>query len=208
MNSNTNTISIVGNTELEDVRVDSDEKSDIEKGIVNVGMTGQLISSGNISSSEEMKMSADNINACRTEGHGNIDHGVNKNHLGEEIVCNNQQSFNSKEKQSKNNVSLPQQDTSLVDILASLLQDENTVQALSPSVVTSAVANVSTHGNCTSCFNTEQKPPPASSERIKGYFCLDTVFNLSKKVLSQTEISVLEKGLGFVPTPNMTKEAD
>ena len=208
LNSNTNTISIVGMTELEDVRVDSDEKSDIEKGIVNVGMTGQLISSGNISSSEEMIMSADNINACRTEGHGNIDHGVNKNHLGEEIVCNNQQSFNSKEKQSKNNVSLPQQDTSLVDILASLLQDENTVQALSPSVVTSAVANVSTHGNCTSCFKTEQKPPPASSERIKGYFCLDTVFNLSKKVLSQTEISVLEKGLGFVPTPNMTKEAD
>ena len=70
MNSNTNTISIVGNTELEDVRVDSDEKSDIEKGIVNVGMTGQLISSGNIRSSEEMIISADNINACRLEGHG------------------------------------------------------------------------------------------------------------------------------------------
>ena len=70
MNSNTNTISIVGNTELEDVRVDSDGKSDIEKGIVNVGMTGQLISSGNISSSEEMIIPADNINACRLEGHG------------------------------------------------------------------------------------------------------------------------------------------
>ena len=65
-----------------------------------------------------------------------------------------------------------------------------------------------THGNRTSCFKTEQKPPPASSERIKGYFCSDTVFNLSYKVLSQTEIRVLEKGLGFVPTPNMTNEAD
>ena len=31
---------------------------------------------------------------------------------------------------------------------------------------------------------------------------------MSNKVLSQTEISVLEKGLGFVPTPNMTNEAD
>ena len=100
---------------MEDVRVDSDEKSDIEKSIVNVGMTGQLISSGNISSSEEMIMSADNINACRTEGHGKIDHGVDENHLGEEIISNNQQSFNSREKQSKYNVSLSQQDTFLVD---------------------------------------------------------------------------------------------
>ena len=147
-------------------------------------MTGQLISSGNISSSEEMIMSADNINACRTEGHGKIDHGVDENHLGEEIISNNNQ--------SKNNVSLSQQDTFLVDT----------------SVATSTTGNVSTHGNRTSCFKTEQKPPPASSERIKGYFCSDTVFNLSNKVLSQTEISVLEKGLGFVPTPNMINEAD
>ena len=110
-------------------------------------MTGQLISSGNISSSEEMIMSADNINACRTEVHGNIDHGVDENQLVEEIISNNQQSFNSREKQSKNNVSLSQQDTSLVDILASLLQGENTVQALSPSVITSTAGNVSTHRN-------------------------------------------------------------
>ena len=53
-----------------------------------------------------------------------------------------------------------------------------------------------------------RQPPPASNERIKGYFCSDTVFNLSNKVLSQTEISVLEKGLGFVPKLNMIYEAD
>ena len=76
LNNNINTISIVGRTELEDVRVYSDEKSDIEKSIVDVGITVQLISSGNINSSEEMIMSVENINACRTEGHGNIDHGV------------------------------------------------------------------------------------------------------------------------------------
>ena len=46
---------------------------------------------GNISSSEELIMSADNINVCRTEGHGNIDHGVDENHLGEEIIFNNNQ---------------------------------------------------------------------------------------------------------------------
>ena len=58
------------------------------RSVINVEMTRQLISSGNISSTEEIKMSADNINACRTEGHDNIDHGVDENHLGEEIISN------------------------------------------------------------------------------------------------------------------------
>ena len=33
--------------------------------------------------------------------------------------------------------------------------------------------------------------------RLKGYFCPDTVFNLSGKVLSESEIKVLGKGLDF-----------
>ena len=171
-------------------------------------MTAQLISLGNISSSEEIIMSADNFNACRSEGHESIDHGVDENHLGEEIISSNKKSFNSTKKQSKNNVSLSQRDTSLVDILASLLEDENIVQALSPSDITSTAGNVSTHGKSTSCFKTEQIAPLANSERIKGYFCSNTVFNLSNKVLSPTEISVLEKSLGFVPRPNIINEAD
>ena len=61
-NNKIDTISIVGRTELEDVRVYSNDRSDIDKSIVNVGMAGQLISSGNISSLEEIIMSADNIN--------------------------------------------------------------------------------------------------------------------------------------------------
>ena len=44
--------------------------------------------------------------------------------------------------------------------------------------------------------------------RMKGSFVSDYVFNLSKKVLSQTEINVLEKGLGFSPTPSFINEAD
>ena len=88
-NNNIDTISIVGRTELEDVRVYSNDRSDIDKSIVNVGMTGQLTSSGNISSIEEIIMSADNIKVCRTD-------------LSEEIISNNRQSFNCREKQSKN----------------------------------------------------------------------------------------------------------
>ena len=37
------------------------------------------------------------------------------------------------------------------------------------------------------------------SNRIQGYFCSYIVFNLSKKVLSETEIKELEKGLDFAP---------
>ena len=42
----------------------------------------------------------------------------------------------------------------------------------------------------------------SSSKPIGGYFCSDTVFNLSSKVLTDTEINILEKGLDFAPIQN------
>ena len=44
--------------------------------------------------------------------------------------------------------------------------------------------------------------------RLKGYFCSDVVFNISHKVLTDLEISVLGKGLDFSPTPTVINEAD
>ena len=38
-----------------------------------------------------------------------------------------------------------------------------------------------------------------SNNRISGYFCSDTVFNLSKKILSDIVIKVLEKGFDYAP---------
>ena len=35
--------------------------------------------------------------------------------------------------------------------------------------------------------------------RMKRYFCSDTAFNLSNRVLTEDEIKVLQKGLDFVP---------
>ena len=46
------------------------------------------------------------------------------------------------------------------------------------------------------------------NERLEGYFCSKSAFNLSKKVLTETEIRVLEKGLGFAPTPTKINETD
>ena len=44
--------------------------------------------------------------------------------------------------------------------------------------------------------------------RLQVYFCSDVVFNLSHKVLTELEISVLGKGLGFLPTPTFINKAD
>ena len=45
-------------------------------------------------------------------------------------------------------------------------------------------------------------------DRLTGSFVSDHVFNLSKKELSAKELSVLEKGLGFAPTPSHINEVD
>ena len=44
----------------------------------------------------------------------------------------------------------------------------------------------------------------SSSKRIVGYFYSDTVLNLRSKVLTDTEINILEKGLDFAPILNET----
>ena len=45
-----------------------------------------------------------------------------------------------------------------------------------------------------------------SEGHLEGYFCSDTVFNLSQKVLNDTEIRILEKGLDFAPIQNKINE--
>ena len=52
-----------------------------------------------------------------------------------------------------------------------------------------------------------EKSPKSVNERLKWYFCSKTVFNISRKVLTETEIRVLEKGLGFAPTPTGINES-
>ena len=45
-------------------------------------------------------------------------------------------------------------------------------------------------------------------KRLKGYFCSDTVFNLSGRVLFKSEIRVLEKGLDFAPFHRKVNELE
>ena len=44
--------------------------------------------------------------------------------------------------------------------------------------------------------------------RIEGHFCSDAVFNLSRRILTETEIKVLEKGLNFAPIQNKINEPE
>ena len=102
-------------------------------------------------------------------------------------------------------------DTSLLDILKDLQRDY--IPPAKP------VVNISTHGqsddtntgdrnntaeqcNDDLLMNRENTPEGVKvleNGRLKGYFASDTVFNLSHKVLSDCEISILSKGLGFSP---------
>ena len=96
------------------------------------------------------------------------------------------------------------------------MNDKENVPILGPTVnitSTSTADNIHTQGNVISSSSDQsvdksenEVSSPATSQRIKSYFCSDTVFNLSKKVLNETEIKVLVKGLGFIPTPNIINE--
>ena len=44
--------------------------------------------------------------------------------------------------------------------------------------------------------------------KISAYFCSDTVFNLSRRLLSEDETKVLEKGLDFAPIQNKVNEPE
>ena len=44
--------------------------------------------------------------------------------------------------------------------------------------------------------------------RISGYFCSNTLFNLSHRVLTETEIKVLEKGLDYAPIQEKLTEPE
>ena len=53
-----------------------------------------------------------------------------------------------------------------------------------------------------------EKSPEIVNLKLKCYFCFQTAFNLSRNVLTETEIRVLEKGLGFAPTPTSINDSE
>ena len=93
------------------------------------------------------------------------------------------------------NLSLLQSDSLLVIILSSLLKDKENFPTLRPNInitSTSTTNIISTQSNDTSVSLSQlvdgsenEISPPVTSKGIKGYFCSDNAFNLSKKVLNE-----------------------
>ena len=70
------------------------------------------------------------------------------------------------------------------------------------------VSNNYQHPKSSNHSFSNSKTDVTNEGRLVGYFCSDTVFNLNKKVLTDTEIRVLEKGLDFAPIQNKINEPE
>ena len=62
--------------------------------------------------------------------------------------------------------------------------------------------------NMNDSLNSRNQVSAASEGRLSGYFCSDTVFNLRRKILTDTEIKILEKGLDFASVQRKLKEPE
>ena len=124
---------------------------------------------------------------------------------------------------SFNDSVLQNTDLSLLIILQSLQNGSGSVSQKSnpPLICTSTAGLINTPTSTTTIEDnirnieenisvTQAAPIPWTDNngRLKGYFCSDFVFNISHKVLTDLEISVLGKGLDFSPTPTVINEAD
>ena len=124
---------------------------------------------------------------------------------------------------SFNDSVLQNTDLSLLEILKSLQDESGSVSETSnpPLTCTSTAGLINTLTSTTTVEDTirnieenisitgkESITRTNNNGRLRGYFCSDVVFNLGHKVLTDLEISVLGKGLGFSPTPTFMSEAD
>ena len=81
----------------------------------------------------------------------------------------------------------------LVEILANLIKDDI------PPALNVSEQDLCSHGETSNATNTCEIDE--ESNRIKGKFVSDNVFNLSRRNITHDELRLLSKGLIFVPTP-------
>ena len=107
--------------------------------------------------------------------------------------------------------SVVQNSSSSVNISVGLHEDDNEVlKILNEFLNTSDEASVSpnVHRNRLDTFIHQKKNVTTTDNRLSGYFCSETIFNLSNRVLTDTEIKVLEKGLDFAPIQKKLNEPE
>ena len=75
---------------------------------------------------------------------------------------------------------------------------------------TSDEASVSpnVHRNRLDTFIHQKKNITTTDNRLSRYFCSETIFNVSNRMLTDTKIKVLEKGLDFAPIQKKLNEPE
>ena len=147
------------------------DSADIGKNIVRVSVTDNLILPHQNDSTREQLVSDEYNIVNETEENKRLDQTVGDKDIRREIYSINKTLISLDEK-GLGDVSLSQKDTSLVNILASLLHDDSSVQVVTPSIVTSTAGNNSIQGRSIICSEVKQNMLPAKSGRIKGTFVL------------------------------------
>ena len=107
--------------------------------------------------------------------------------------------------------SVAQNTSSRVNISEGLDEDNNDVlKILNEFLNTSDEASVSPneHRNRLDTFMQQKNNFTTTDNRLSGYFCSETIFNLSNRMLTDTEISVLEKGLNSTPIEKKLNEPE
>ena len=95
-----------------------------------------------------------------------------------------------------------QNPSSSVNMSEGLDEDNNEIlETLNEFPNTSDETSVSPieHRNKLDTFIQQKNNVTTTENRLSGYFCSETIFNLSNRVLADTEIKALEKGLDFAP---------
>ena len=64
------------------------------------------------------------------------------------------------------------------------------------------------HRNRLDTFIHQKKNVTTTDNKLSGHFCSETIFNLINRVLTDTEIKVLEKGLNFAPIQKKLNELE
>ena len=91
---------------------------------------------------------------------------------------------------------------------ASISEDIDQVDSHLPACSAQDISINHQHPNSSNHSFHNSKTGITNEGRLVGYFCSDTVFNLCKKVLTDTEIRVLEKGLDFAQIQNKINEPE
>ena len=67
------------------------------------------------------------------------------------------------------------------------------------STLVEASRSTNENRNMLDTFANQKNNVTITDNKLSGYYCSETIFNLSNLMLTDTEVKILEKGLNFAP---------